>query len=157
MLSHSKCFGLLDSRVHYAFLNYRLTTRALLSLMFQWLYASLEDILLQLQLVTAVFEWIEMFLPTTTAAATAVATATATAVATVIKTFSSQHYATFQFQVLCEAAISTFSFSHRLLLCNNRRRHVVADENTRAFLGWVRPFSSKLRQVCGPNAVVAPS
>ena len=86
--------------------------------MLQWLYAFLEDILLQLQRLTALFERIEMFLPTTTAAATAVATATATAVATVIKTFASQHYATFQFQVLCEAAISTFSCLHRLLLCN---------------------------------------
>jgi ubiquitin C-terminal hydrolase len=86
--------------------------------MLQWLYAFLEDILLQLQRLTALFERIEMFLPTTTAAATAVATATATAVATVIKTFASQHYATLQCQVLCEAAISTFSCLHRLLLCN---------------------------------------
>ena len=86
--------------------------------MLQWLYAFLEDILSQLQRLTALFEWIEMFLPTATAAATAVATATATAVATVIKTFASQHCATFQFQVLCEAAISTFSFLQRLLLCN---------------------------------------
>ena len=49
-------------------------------------------------------------------------------------------------------AISTFICLHRLLLCNNRRRHVVTDEMTRASLGWVRSFSSKLRQVCGPNA-----
>ena len=70
--------------------------------MLQWLYAFLEDILSQLQRLTAQFEWIELFLPTTTVTATAVATATATAVAMVIISFSSQHYATFQFQVLCE-------------------------------------------------------
>ena len=86
--------------------------------MLQWLNAFFENILLQLQWLKALFEWIELFLPTATAAATAVATATATAVATVIKTFAIQHYATFQFQVLCEAAISTFSFLHRLLQCN---------------------------------------
>jgi hypothetical protein len=126
--------------------------------MLQWLNALFENILLQLQWLKALFEWIELFLPTATAAATAVATATATAVATVIKTFASQHYATFQFQVLCESAISTFSsFASTLAVQHNRRRHVVTDEMTRASLGLVRSYSSKLRQVCGPNAIVAPS
>ena len=48
-------------------------------------------------------------------------------------------------------------FASTLAVQHNRRRHVVTDEMTRASLGLVRSYSSKLRQVCGPNAIVAPS